>query len=266
MNINWKYSIITVVLASMALSLSAAKPKTYTLKSGRVLTAPYIVGRKPNGLEVGHADGVSFIPFTQMTKKTQERFNYSPKKSQAFEKSSIAYKKKQAKLKKEEAVALGKRKKQYAERKLAYNFEELGDAIYKMKERIAYLQAEIPKLEANQDKYMNAAVSMSSESADSAGSNNNSSYGGYFGGYSSGDNSSRAERTKRRAVRDMGNEYAEAKRDLKSYNAELEDRIISLRKLERDYAKMGGDVKNVKAANKKKSDKSFTSTVTNLFK
>jgi uncharacterized small protein (DUF1192 family) len=134
-----------------------------------------------------------------------------------------------------------------------------------MKERIAYLQAEIPKLEANQDKYMNAAVSMSSESADSAG-NNNSGYGGYFGGYSTGNHSSRAERTKRRAVHDMGNEYAEAKRDLKSYNAELEDRIISLRKLEREYAAMGGDIKNVKAANKKKSDKSFTSTVTNLFK
>ena len=268
MNNSLKYIVSAAILATFALPLCAAGPKTYTLKNGRVLVAPYIVGRKPNGLEVGHADGVSFIPFTQMTKKTQERFNYSPKKAQAFEKSSIAYKKKQTKLKKQEAVALANRKKQYAERKLAYNFQELGDAIYKTKERIAYLKAEIPKLEANQDKYMNAAVGMSSESADSAGRDNNNSggYGGYFGGYSTGNNSDRAERTKRRAVNNMGREYAEGKRDLKSYNAELEDRIISLRKLEREYAKMGGDLKNVKSSNTGKSDKSFTSTITNLFK
>jgi hypothetical protein len=264
MNNSLKYIVSVAVITAFVLPLCAG-PKTYTLKNGRVLVAPYIVGRKPNGLEVGHADGVSFIPFTQMTKKTQERFNYSPKKSQAFEKSDAAYKKKQAALKKQEHQAYLKRRQEYAERKLAYNFQELGDEIYKTKERIAYLQKEIPKLEADQDKYMNTAVGMSAQSADSAG-DNKSGYGNFFGGYSTGSHSSRAERTKRRAVHDVGDEYAEAKSDLKRYNSELEQRILDLRKMERTYAKMGGDVKNIKGSSDTKGKKSFMSNVTDLFK
>jgi hypothetical protein len=267
MNISWKYSLVTLVLASIALPASAVTaPKTYTLKSGRVLVGPQIVGRKPNGLEVSHAEGVSFIPFSQMTEKTQERFNYSPKKAQAFTKREVASKKRQKIRKKQEAQAFAKRREQYAERKMAYNYEQLGDEIYKTKARIKFLQEEIPKLEANQEKYMDLAVGMSSQSADSAGNNNSGGYGGYFGGYNTGNNSSRAERTKRRSVRNVGHEYAEGKRDLKSYQSELEVRIIDLRKLEREYKQMGGDVKNVKGSSDTKDDKSFMSTVTNLFK
>lgn len=266
MNNSLKYIVSAALLTASILPLCAAGLKTYTLKNGRVLTAPYIVGRKPNGLEVGHADGVSFIPFTQMTKKTQERFNYSPAKAREFEKSDAAYKKRQAVLKKQEAQAAAKRKQQRIAWRKQSNYETLGDEIYKTKARIKFLQTEIPKLEAAQEKYMNTAVGMAAESADSA-AHKQSGYGNFFGGYSSGNNSNRAERTKRRAVQDVGNEYAEAKSDLKSYNSELEMHILKLRKLEREYAKQGGNLKNIKSSKSaKKTDKSFMSNVTNLFK
>ncbi|MCF6176559.1 MAG: hypothetical protein L3J71_12430 [Victivallaceae bacterium] len=267
MKINWKYSFIIVILTACVLPVKAAHIKSYTLKNGRVLIAPHIVGRKPNGLEVSHSEGVSFIPFTQMQKKTQERFNYSPKKAAAFTKREIASKKRRTIREKQEKQALAKRREQYAERKVAYNYEQLGDDIYKLKERINFLQAEIPKLESNQDKYMNTAVNMSSQAADNnSGGGGGGRYGNFFGGYSSGSNSSRAERTKRRSIRNVADEYAEGKSDLKRYQSELEMNILSLRKLEQEYKKQGGDVNKIEGSSGAKGDKSFMSTVTNLFK
>ncbi len=266
MNINCKCHLIILALVTAALPLSAAKqknkPKTYTLKNGRVLVAPQIVGRNPNGLEVSHAEGVSFIPFSQMQKKTQERFNYSPDKAKKFVKHQTALKKRDEQRRKAEAKAFAQRRAAYAKRLAAFNQEQLGDEIYKLKERIKFLQAEIPKLESQQDKYMATAVNMASESA-----NNDTGYGGYFGGSLAGGGSSRAERTKRRAVRDVGDEYAEAKSDLKRYQSELEDNILLLRKLEREYKKNGGNLKDVgKVTPSKKEKKSFLAPVTNLFK
>ena len=266
MNINWKHSLIVLVLAGIALPANAATaPKTYTLKSGRTLVAPLIVGRKPNGLEVSHGEGVSFIPFTEMTAKTQKRFHYSAKKSQAFTKREDASKKRQKIRKEKESQALAKRRVHYAELKTAYNIEQLGDEIYQTKERIKFLQEEIPKLEASQEKQMNTVVGMSSESADSAGRNGNN-YSNFFGGNNSGNNSDRAERTKRSSINNVADEYMEDKNRLKVYQTDLEHRILSLRKLEREYKKMGGDISKIAAPADTKEDKSFMSPITNLFK
>jgi hypothetical protein len=60
------------------------KGKEIVLASGRVLKNAYIISRTPAGLNIGHETGVVFVPFSEMSKERQKKYNYDPKKAQEY--------------------------------------------------------------------------------------------------------------------------------------------------------------------------------------
>ena len=68
------------------LAVSAENNNEIVLKDGRVLRNPYVISKTPAGLNVGHENGVIFVPFSKMSKERQEQYNYSPKESKKYKK------------------------------------------------------------------------------------------------------------------------------------------------------------------------------------
>ena len=54
------------------------------LQNGKVLKKPYIISRTPAGLNVGHENGVIFIPFSEMSEKRQKQYNYDPERAKKY--------------------------------------------------------------------------------------------------------------------------------------------------------------------------------------
>lgn len=78
--------LVLTFCSLLTLTVSAKEKDEIVLKNGKVLKKPYIISRKPSGLNVGHEDGVIFVPFTQMSEKRQKQYNYDPKKSKKYKK------------------------------------------------------------------------------------------------------------------------------------------------------------------------------------
>jgi hypothetical protein len=102
-----KILIISIIAFCGILTLTAAKKEKdeIVLKDGRVLKNPYIISRTPSGLNVGHENGVIFVPFSKMSEERQKQFDYDPKKSKK-------HKKKIAKAQKRRQVRLAKKEEQ----------------------------------------------------------------------------------------------------------------------------------------------------------
>jgi len=81
-------SVLIIVTFSSLIGLPtyAETKDEIVLKDGRVLKNPYIISKTPSGLNVGHENGVIFIPFSQMSKKRQKQYNYNPAKSKKHKK------------------------------------------------------------------------------------------------------------------------------------------------------------------------------------
>ena len=81
-------SILIIVILCILTGLPAyAKTKDeIVLKDGRVLKNPYIISRTPSGLNIGHKNGVIFIPFSKMSKERQKQYNYKPAESKKHKK------------------------------------------------------------------------------------------------------------------------------------------------------------------------------------
>ena len=80
-------NLILVTFFSLTmLTVSAENNNEIVLKDGRVLKNPYIISKTPSGLNVGHENGVIFVPFSKMSKERQEQYNYSPKEAKKHKK------------------------------------------------------------------------------------------------------------------------------------------------------------------------------------
>lgn len=98
--------IILTFFSLTMLTVSAENNSEIVLKDGRILKNPYIISRRPSGLNVGHENGVIFVPFSKMSKKRQEQYNYSPKKSKKYKKKiAKAQHKRQVRVAKKRALA-----------------------------------------------------------------------------------------------------------------------------------------------------------------
>lgn len=64
----------------------AGEKDEIVLEDGKVLKKPYIISRTPAGLNVGHENGVIFIPFSEMSEKRQKQYNYDPEKAKEYKK------------------------------------------------------------------------------------------------------------------------------------------------------------------------------------
>ena len=84
-----KILINTFVLAFfciLTLTVYAEEKDEIILKDGKVLKKPYIISRNPSGLNVGHQNGVIFVPFSEMSEKRQKQYNYDPKEAKKYKK------------------------------------------------------------------------------------------------------------------------------------------------------------------------------------
>ena len=96
--------LIAALCISAGFSTSAKTNDEIVLKDGRILKKPYVISRTPSGLNVGHENGVIFVPFTKMSEKRQKQYNYNPKESKT-------YKKKIAKAQRTRQIRIAKKKK-----------------------------------------------------------------------------------------------------------------------------------------------------------
>ncbi|MBU8901881.1 MAG: hypothetical protein KOO69_04005 [Victivallales bacterium] len=88
------------------LTVSAENNNEIVLKDGRILKNPYIISKTPVGLNIGHENGVIFVPFSKMSQTRQEQYNYSPKESKKYKKKIVeAQHKRQTRLAKQQARA-----------------------------------------------------------------------------------------------------------------------------------------------------------------
>lgn len=228
--------IALTLFSSIATAKKKKKDKRVTLPNGKVLINPYVISENPNGLEVGHNNGITQVPFKDCPKKIQKKYGYSPEKAATYNKQQA--KKKQNRKKKE--VANAKKKKVEDEQFRRYrrdaSLENMEIEVKKLENRIAYLKKEIPRLENNQNNLLDKTTDMATTSvAGDSGSNNNSGYS-WFGGYSSSSNNNsagrRAERTKQRQISKLDDQYAGNKHNLRSYKKELAKKEIDLIRLQ----------------------------------
>jgi len=100
---NTKILTTLIIVTFCALTSFAETKDEIVLNDGRVLKNPYIISRTPSGLNVGHHNGVMFVPFRKMSKERQKQYGYSPKES-------IKYRKKIAKSQRSRQVRLAQEK------------------------------------------------------------------------------------------------------------------------------------------------------------
>lgn len=221
-----------------------ASAKKVTLPNGKVLIDPYVISKRPDGLEVGHKTGIMFIKFSNMPVKYQKKYGYNPKKAASYEKKQAERKRKIANEKKAEAAYKRKLLVQLNKNLLNASIEKLEIGIKDTENRIDFLKREIPRLQKNADDMLNSSTKLAGKTV--SGNNNRSGSGLYYGwdggyvlGNSGGDR--QAENTKRRQVKKLGNDYSATQRRIEKYQKELltkEDQLVKMKfRLKREKSK-----------------------------
>lgn len=209
---------------------AAAYAKTVTLLDGRTLTDPYVLGQRPDGVEVGHKDGVMFVKFKDMPEDIRKKFNYDPAKAEAYEKEMQAAKQRAKAREEKKKADAAARKAKFQKDMENWEYAKLEKEIDRTKNRIEVLKAEIPKLEQNYNKYLDKSAELAGKRvADNQSSNY--SWDGYT--IVTGTGGSVAENTKRKALNLLSDELADTKKTLDSYKSELESKqndIVAMQK------------------------------------
>jgi len=207
--------------------------KRYKLPSGKVLINPFVISHTPYALEVGHKNGVMKIPLKDLPPEIQEKYNYSPKKAEAFQekkkKAEIARKKRAM----EEAKKKEAQREKFRKMRLSSTIENLGIEVKKTELRIEELKKEIPKLEEEKSSLLDSSSTLAATPvSDNGGSRSAYTWdGGFF--YSNGGNSpgNKAERTKKKQISRLDDEYATVARRIRSYKKELREKELELVRL-----------------------------------
>ncbi len=132
---NHKTTLLICAITVAGLSLSA---KTYKLANGKTIVDPYVISKRPNGLEIGHNTGISFIKFEILPIKIQKQYGYSPDAAKKYEADKTKQKqavaaKKPAEIKKQAAF-----NEEMNKRRLAGSIEKQQIDITKTENRIKY--------------------------------------------------------------------------------------------------------------------------------
>jgi len=229
-----KLATITAAALLCAFCAATASAKSYKLPNGKTLVDPYVISKRPNGLEIGHKSGVMFVKFKDLPAKIQKEYGYDPEKAAVYEKQRTAQKRQFDAEKRAEAERKAKVRKQVNENLFKASVERLSLDIRKTKLRITFLKEEIPRLEKEANKLLDKTTSLAGKKVSSGP--RRVDYG-WDGGYLvSGGRNSRAENTKKRTVKKLGEEYYSIKRKLDKYRKELEDKEVALPGMEKAYA------------------------------
>ena len=223
-------TFLICAITSAGLSLAA---KTYKLANGKTIVDPYVISKKPNGLEIGHKTGISFVKFELLPPKIQQQYGYSPEAAQKYEESLA--KKKQAALaaKKREAEKQAAFNEEMNKRRLAGSMDRLQLDIIKTENRIKFLKEEIPRLKEQCDNMLSKTTQMASTSV--AGENRASrrryDWDGGYSVYSSNIAGSKAETTKRRTISKMEDQYSITLNKVRRFEKELATKEIEILKM-----------------------------------
>ena len=226
---------------------------------GQTLEDPYVMSRRPNGLEVGHKRGIMFIKFVDMPKEIQEKYNYDPEAAKKYEAEKLRQKQEYARKKREKEEKEKAFAREMDKRRFDHSLGRLELEIKETENRIAFLKREIPRLEKQSNDLLNKTTRLAGTSV--GGNNKNlvkdSEYSSrrgrhyrghrYDGGYyisTSNTAGNKAEYTKRRTIDRLEDEYSLTKKNLKKYQKELAKKEI-------DIVKMKQKLKRGRASQKK---------------
>ena len=231
--LNKKIKIFLIcAIISAGVSLSA---KTYKLANGKTIVDPYVISKRPNGLEIGHKTGISFVKFELLPPEIQKRYGYSPEEARKYEENLAKKKKAELEAKKREAQKQAAFDKEMAKKRLAVSMERLQLDIVKTENRINFLKAEIPRLKEQSNDLLNKTTSMASTSVSGNSPSRRRRYdwdwdGGYSV-YSRNLAGSKAETTKRRTISKIEDQYSITLNQIRRYEKELATKEIEILKM-----------------------------------
>ncbi len=132
-------------LFSCVLLQAETQVKEYKLKDGKVLINPIVLEQEPDGLSVGHQNGVIFVKFSDLPESIQKKYNYNPKAAETH-----TIKKQQSQIKHAQQAHQDKISKQ--KKSVETELSRQSTDIDKLKLRIQYLTKKISSLNQAQDK------------------------------------------------------------------------------------------------------------------
>jgi len=238
MKLFYNKTTLALICAATTIGFSLSA-KTYTLANGKKIVDPYVISKRPDGLEIGHKTGISFVKFEMLPEKLQKKYGYSPEAAKKYEANKVKQKQAEAKIKQAEAKKKAAFDKEMNKRRLAGSIDRLKLDITKTENRIKFLKQEIPRLQKECDNLLNKTTKMASTSVSGNGGGGYSSGGnrdryGWDGGfavYSSNTAGSKAESTKRRTISKLEDGYSITNNRLKKYQKELADKELEIIKM-----------------------------------
>ncbi|MDD5597219.1 MAG: hypothetical protein PHV82_04705 [Victivallaceae bacterium] len=244
----------TFLMAASLIAFAAFAGEDYTMPSGRVLKNAYVMERKPNGVVVGHETGVMFVKYDQLPEKLSRQLGYDPEKCAGYEQAQRQAKNARQKQQAAKVAADAKFRKELHSRQEKYKIVELEDKIKATEVRIERLKMEIPKLEADSKDYLGKAVELAGDSG--GGSTRTFSRGGIWSSSSTSNRDTNRQDVKKRfkAAKAVGEEYSSTKFRLRSYQDELERKILQLEQMKRQLKQL----KKEQGATKEEKDGFFS--------
>jgi hypothetical protein len=228
-------NFLIIILAVFCFVLAAS---TYTLPNGKVLEDPYVMSQRPDGLEIGHKNGIMFLKFTDLPERVRKKYNYDPAKAAEYEAQQQEYKEKQRTEKANKAAEEAAARAENQKIMLNWQVNQLDVEIQKTEARINFLKGEIPRLDKEYENCMNKSVELAGKAVASNNSGNNYSYGWNGGFVTTGGGSSAAESTRKRTVSKLGDDASNAKSKADSYRNELETKQSDLIVMKKNYANL----------------------------
>lgn len=229
---------LTALAAALILG-GYAQARSVSLTDGRTIVDPVVLSQRPDGLEVGHKDGVAFIKFAVMPPEIQKKFNYDSAKAAAYEQQRQQAKSQALVVKERRAAAAAVQRAKFNEQMKTRRAEQLAEELEMAKIRIEFLKGEIPKLEQSYQQNLDKSAELAGKDVSKP-----RAIGGtdtYGDGYSviMGNTGSRAESSKRRTLKLMSDELAETKKTLEAYKLELEDKQFQIIEMQKQLDAMG---------------------------
>lgn len=225
-------NIIFIISTVFCFTLAAA---TYTLPNGKTLENPYVISQRPDGLEIGHKNGIIFVKFADLPEQARKKYNYDPAKVEEYEAQQQEYKEKMRVEKENKAAEEAAARAENQKIMLNWQVNQLELEIQKADTRINFLKTEIPRLDKEYENCLNKSAELAGKGVSSNSGGNNYSYG-WNGGYvTTGGGSGFADASRNRTVKKLGDEASSAKAKADAYRIEVEAKQNDLIVMKKNY-------------------------------
>ncbi len=218
-------SIVTAICAASCVVASAGN---ITLPDNRVLENAYVMSERPDGLEIGHKNGVMFVPFSDLPEAIQKKYGYNAEKAAKYQADVAAAKEKRAQEQAKKNADMAKAFAEDQKRVADMQFDRLGAEIQKSKERIEFLKTDIPRLEKSYYELVKKSSEMTAEAADT-----DTYYGGGWGGFLSKGGAKVTVR--KQEARKLADHAADVKEQIEEDKDELKNKQDNLAAMQSKY-------------------------------